>query len=41
MKIAYIAASKQISILELFLAAIKKTYQELSGDTDSISEPER
>ena len=41
MKIAYIAASKQISILELFLAAIKKTYHELSGDTDSISEPER
>ena len=41
MKIAFIASSKQVSILELFLAAIKKTYHELSGDTDSLSEPER
>lgn len=41
MKIAFIASLKQVSILELFLAAIKKTYHELSGDTDSLSDPER
>ena len=35
MKIAFIAASKQVSILELFLAAIKKTYYELSWDKNS------
>lgn len=41
MKIAFIAASKKVSILELFLAGIKKAYHELSGYKNSESEPER
>jgi hypothetical protein len=41
MKIAFISALKQVSILELFLAAIKKTYYEVSWDKNSESEPER